>query len=126
MNISMDKKYTLDGKPYFILTTTKPGKYPVVGYGEDGEAMLFNLDGSNGSLYGKNQLVEVSPYSDFVIDEKVMVRDLDRDKWKRAYFVGTDALGGARASSFTNWIRQDMPATLWDQCRRPTAEELAE
>ena len=126
MNISMDKKYTLNGKPYFILTTKKPGKYPVVGYDEDGEAMLFNLDGSNSSFYAKNQLLEVSPYDDFVIDEKVMVRDSNLAGWERAYFAGSgDGTALTWSYGATKWSSDD-DRSCWNQCRRPTAEELAE
>ena len=122
--ISMNKKYTLFNKPFTVLTVTKPGIYPVLGYLPNGSSYSFT---KNGVLnYGDTSLVEVSRYADFKIDEPVMVRDFDLEEWTRANFVGVDKLGIAKASRFCSWVRQSTSALTWDQCRRPTAKELAE
>ena len=119
----MDKKYTMDGEPYVVLTVTKPGKFPVAGHFSDGSLMSFMADGT--SRYGA-ALVEVSPYADFVIDEKVMIRDHDHQTWERRHFAGVNVDGKASAwnNGETKWTTQ-YPATTWEQCRRPTAKELA-
>ena len=121
--ISMDKKYTLNGKPHTVLTVTMPGPYSVVGHTQNGEIYLHRADGTG---FYKNPLVEVSPYDDFVIDEKVMVRDHGQQKWHRSHFVGINSESGhALTSSFTRWMQVGVPPGSWIQCRRPTAEELA-
>ena len=126
MNISMDKKYTLDGKPFTVLTVTKPGAFSVVGYTADGSLYRFTCDGN--VKYSTTGLVEVSPYADFVIDEKVMVRNSDSENWTRRLFSGMDKNTGlALASRYTKWIREATGCSPgWNQCRRPTAEELSE
>ena len=125
MNISMDKKYTLFGKPFTVLTVTKPGNFPVLGHLPDGALCIFTLDGN--FKYGTTALVEVSPYADFVIDEPVMIRDHAHQTWERRHFAGVNVDGKASAwnSGATKWTTH-YPATTWLQCRRPTAEELAE
>lgn len=124
MIVSIDKKYTLDGAVFTILTVTKPGIRPVAGYKPDGSICSFNLDGSLGNSYLK--LVEVSPYADFKIDEPVMVRDDNDQEWHRRHFAGVSIDGRASAwnNGATRWSTGHRP-TVWNQCRRPTAEELA-
>lgn len=120
----MDKKYTMNGEPYVVLTVTKPGKFPVAGHFCDGSLMSFMADGT--SNYG-SALIEVSPYSDFVIDQKVMVRDDDSVRWERRLFSGINKVNGLpQASNYTKWILGSCNSVSWKQCRRPTAEELAE
>lgn len=121
MTISMDKKYTRDGEPFIVLTVTKPGNWPVLGYTPNGSTYSFSSDGI-GVLVS---LVEVSPYADFVIDEKVMVRNHQTHCWQPAHFAGVDSgLALGWSSGATKWTSDS--ASLWQQCRRPTADELAE
>lgn len=122
MNISMIKQYTLDGEDFTVLTVTKPGDYPVAGYNPKGSVYCFPING----IAGCGHLVEVSPYADFVIDEPVMVRDGDDCKWQRSNFVGFDSKSGKPTASYlTAWIRGKGKAYIWQECRRPTDEELA-
>ena len=124
MIVSMDKKYTLDGEVFTVLTVTKPGRLPVVGYTPHGTASQFQANGS--SIYGGAKLVEVSPYADFQIDEHVMVRDRDSTRWFRRLFSGVDKLTGLVTADFgPAWICQKASVETWQQCRRPTAEELS-
>ena len=127
MIVSMDKKYTLEGEPYTLLTTTLPGSNPVVGHDAEGRISLFNPEGRRAwsDSGSSNCLVEVSPYADFVIDEPVMVRDYDDHKWRKAHFSGVvDSHPSAFFSGFTKWSSNGQAAS-WLQCRRPTAEELS-
>ena len=123
MNISMDKKYTLDGEDFFILTVKKPGKWPVAAHGLDGSLGHFTADGFHASTGAK--LVEVIPYADFKIDDPVMVRD-DSCEWESAHFCGVnhDGLVMTWRDGTTQWTA-DGAVYLWQECRRPTAEELA-
>lgn len=122
MNISMTKRYTLEGKDFTILTVTKPGRFPVLGHTLDGIAYEFkaNKIGDVGSL------VEVSPCAAFVIDEPVMVRDYDTEYWARQYFAGMSKdCPTTWWGSGTKWSAGPTATVVWLQCRRPTAEELA-
>ena len=120
----MDKKYTLSGQPFTVVTVTKPGKFPVVGHFSDGSLMSLMADGT--SNYG-SALIEVSPYSDFVIDQKVMVRDFDEDEWERRHFAGCreDGMPQTFFRKASSWTAKGL-INEWHQCRRPTKEELAE
>ena len=124
MIVSMEKKYTLNGKDFTILTVTKPGDYPVVGHTPAGALYLFLING--GSTYGGVNLVEVSPYADFKIDEPVMVRDDNCGEWLRGHFAGltTDGLAKIWGGEGTHWSSRGT-WSHWEQCRRPTAEELS-
>lgn len=124
MKISMDKKYTIKGKPYTVLTVTKPGDYPVVGHTEHGEIYLHQADGTG---FYASKLVEVTPYDDFKIDEPVMVRDHDTEEWIKRYFAGVNRYGNPLTFDLgnTRWSNDGDGELHWYQCRRPTAEELA-
>ena len=75
-------------------------------------------------------LVEVSPYDDFEIDEPVMVRDSDDAAWARRHFAGVsnDGLPMAWPNGMTSFsiscIVRSWRYLEWDECRRPTEEEL--
>ncbi len=61
---------------------------------------------------------KVQPYENFKIDDKVLVRDIGEEHWRKRYFAGTDEDGkpitfiGGR-TSFTG---ADDEATVWDEC----------
>lgn len=124
--ISMDKTYTSFGKPVRILCTDANGAYPVVALHDSGIAMNYCADGTQPTSAMYN-LVEVSPFADFKVDEPVMVRDNNSEQWYRKLFVGVSKLTGfVEASDYCAWIRQgSTPLSVWYQCRRPTPEELA-
>ena len=117
----MDKKYTLDGETFTVLTVTKPGLFSVLGYSLAGLAREFTADGLNPFC----SLVEVSPYPDFKIDEPVMVRDESGNEWDKKCFSGVSKNGLATCwlHGGTSWTTNHV--VEWRQCRRPTAEELA-
>ena len=70
-------------------------------------------------------LILPEDYSTYIIDEPVMVRDSDSSAWVRSYFAGVSK------DRATCWDKQRTSWTetcrvVWNQCRRPTKEELGE
>lgn len=125
MNISMNKKYKVNGLALTVLTVTKPGEFPIVGYTPEG--FLYCFDTAGTSAYGGYSLIEASPYEDFVINEPVMVRDSHDKHWCKGHFTGiNEDSGWASVSSYSSWMRGNATSVSWPHCRRPTAEELAE
>ena len=125
--ISMDKIYMrADGVEAIVKFTDGPSSCPV-GVITHGVLLAYNHDGQPiYALMCKNmQLVEVSPFDEFTVDEKVMVRVDIWDEWQHAYFAGVeDGTALAFCDGATKWSSLNK-STSWLQCRRPTAEELA-
>ena len=131
--IDISKKYrTRSGFPVEILKTglrnsvfsvaaliDTTEKQIVVGLTEDGN---FYVSGRESAL----DLVEISPYEGFKIDEPVMVRDYEKDSWKKAHFAGVSCRGYAKTwqDGETSWT-SDGSMLTWKFCRRPTSEELS-
>ena len=73
-------------------------------------------------------LIEVTPYDDFKVDEPVMVRN-GRDKWLRRYFAGVSSNNKPMvwANGATSWsaAHECASALICYECRRPTEEELS-
>ena len=70
-------------------------------------------------------LILPEDYSTYVIDEPVMVRDGDSSAWGRSYFAGVSPVNGrpcAWDKQRTSWT--ETCRVVWNQCRRPTKEEL--
>lgn len=89
--ISMDKKYkTKSGIPVRILAVNIGGDYPVVAVINEGahqftaEGLFFSGGGSD-----RKDLVEVTPYDDLEIDDKVIVTFLDGTQ-RYSYFAGIE------------------------------------
>jgi hypothetical protein len=130
--ISMDKKYrTRNGRPVRILCLDmEDPDHPVVGLMtcETGFEVMacFTPEGRFTIMIDQDDfdLIEVSPYEDFKIDEPVMVRTAGLS-WYKRHFAGVTEGGKPLAwpdggSSFSTG-----PDTLiWDECRRPTPEEF--
>jgi hypothetical protein len=133
--ISMDKKYkTRHGMTARVVCVDAKGNQPVI-------ALVFDSHSSKefvirtsikGEFFDGDvhelDLIEVSPYDDFNIDDPVMVRrddDLVR-VWKRRYFAGVNGCGEPLTwyEGMTSWSSGGHK-TCWDECRRPTPEELA-
>ena len=138
MKIEMGKQYrTRDGRKVRVLCTDrKHSFYPVIALmpSKDGDFDQYGTYTSEGLFSDSDQesgydLIEVSPYDDFKIDEPVMVRDYPADKWKRSHFAGVSDSGCPRtfAMGRSSWSSGCDPSyTLWNECRRPTKEELGE
>lgn len=104
------------------LITNDDGVQYLEAYSDDGHVRLDKQP-------SQNDLVEISPYEDFKIDEPVMVRQYDTSTWSRRYFAGVDEKGRAKAWNFgvTSWTADPMDTqcwSSWNKCRRPTPEEL--
>lgn len=132
MQISMDKKYrTRNGKAVRIFCTDLKGDFTVAGAILYEDADAIDRWTSSGSYdFGKSEsgfdLIEVSPYEDFKIDEPVMVRDNEQDSWKRRYFSHEkDGVAFTFHLGATSWSSYGRTMYPWMQCRRPAPEELA-
>ena len=70
---------------------------------------------------------EYLPYEDFKIDEPVMVRDEDSEIWNRRYFAGVSDCGKPMTypHGITWWTSNFCVTNVWNQCMKPTKEELA-
>lgn len=131
--IDMNKKYrTRDGRPVRVLCVDKKAKiFTVLSLREefDGSEVLVThtRTGSyNNSHETPLDLIEVSPYDDFRIDDPVMVRDNPFAPWERRHFAGITTAGEVNtfANGRTSWSDVgDMKS--WHEARRPTPEELS-
>ena len=126
--ISMNKKYrTRGGQDVRVLCVDGPNDvFPVIAI-VGCEVRSFRLDGSY-SLAINNEnlldLIEVSPWDDFKIDELVMVKGVS-GKWYKRYFAGVQADG--RPVTFMHGAKSwnaNGQVTAWEECRRPTEDKL--
>jgi hypothetical protein len=120
---------TMSGRRYRNYCVNGGGLYPIHG------AIEFKLNEwilvrhsweLRSDSLSELDLIEVSPYDDFKIDDPVMVRiNSNSTRWERRYFAGvsTDGLPMAFNEGATSWSAQDR-STIWCECRRPTPEEL--
>lgn len=128
--ISMDKKYkTRSGLPVRILCVDrKYDVYPVVGLFLDNDKEYCNYWGHSGCNYSDGSessldLIEVSPYEDFKVDDLCVVSDFTGEVFR--YFhkeiegVAYCFQGGK--TSFTS----DGGSIAWCYCRKATPEEIA-
>lgn len=134
--IDMNKKYkTRDGRSVRILCTdgTKP-EYPIIGCFETGEPSMWTRSGfyHNSFTKSSNDLVEYSPFEGYKIDDKIMVRDHEREPWVRRYFAGVSVRGNVLAfcdgatSWSARWPSLDPLDRVreWNFCRKPEPHEL--
>ena len=120
------------GNDVRIICVDKRGEFPIVGIasinprGKE-EVKTYTSEGSY-LVYGNspNDLILPEDYSTYKIDEPVMVWDHDEEGWLRRYFAGVKAdKPCAWNDGATSWS-VDSPdhMLVWNQCRRPTKEEL--
>lgn len=127
MKISMDKKYkTVDGQPVQLISVSGRSQFPVVGYiGGSTIPLCWQMDGRYYSGVVKNDLIEISPYGDFKKDDPVMVRDFDGEEWQKKHFAyEKDGRAYCHQDGCTSWSDSAMTQVWWEQCRKPTKEEL--
>lgn len=127
--IEMGKKYkTRDGRNARVLCVDFKSNAPVIALISypNGKELALNFD-KNG-VKGSDQnldLIEVKEWEDFKIDEPVMVRDCAKDEWLKRHFAGIkDGMPSAWSDGVTKWTNIGRQIT-WQECRRPTPEELA-
>ena len=128
MKIDMNKTYkTRSGSPVRILCIDADGDFPVIAL-IDGKQIEAYYSAGAYALNFENHfkdLIEVTPYDDFEIDDKVMV-SMDGVKWFKRYFAGVSTYS-EEVKCFnhgaTSWS-EDGNTSNWEHCRKPTAEEL--
>ena len=120
------------GNDVRIICVDKRGECPIVGIvssnpcGKE-EIKVYTSEGTHWLKEGSGyDLILPEDYSTYVIDEPVMVRDHDKEEWLRRYFAGVKAdKPRAWNCGTTSWSVGSPDNTLaWNQCRRPTKEEL--
>lgn len=128
--ITMDKKYRCrDGVPVTVLAVglNAHGSVVAVRHNTNSDVVIMlSSDGRWADNYDNPMdLIELSPYDDFKIDDKVMV-SLDADVWFKRHFAGVDIDGTPTAfeDGSTSWSRLRYEIIHWKYCRRPTPEEL--
>jgi hypothetical protein len=129
--ISMNKKYkTRDGRSARIICTDMKGcGYSVAALvqSEDCEQMeSYTAEGLfwSHNKESKDDLIEVSQYEDWKVDDLIMVRDSDRDKWVTRYFAKVqDGIVYSWSNGYTSYTA-DGSQTFWLEARKPATEEL--
>ena len=128
MNIDINKQYrTNDGRPVRLLCIDRKviGGKRVVGLVNTNDVELIMTWHTNGECATDSSLcdlVEVQPYEDFNIDDKVLVKLSDENEWKKRYFAGVDYHG--RPLTFvdgkTSWNGNE--TTFWEECIKAPEE----
>ena len=109
---------TVDGQPVRVLCTDRPdSQYPVIAIvGEAGSTSVegYTSDGFYNSYksYSSKNLIKVGPYDNLQIDDKVVVRDNEKEPWAKRHFAGVNEDGKALAwrsgyTSFTSKVTID-------------------
>ena len=130
-SVEMDKKYSCrDGVPATVLAVglNAHGSVVAVRHTTNSDVVIMlSSDGRWGNYDHQCDLIELSPYDDFKVDDKVMV-SRDGEVWFKSYFAGVDKSGNPTVfdGGSTSWSKTDYDPTSWKYCRRPTAEELGE
>lgn len=128
------KKYILrNGDHYECLRTDlKNDDYPVVGIVTDSngsqESEAHDLQGyydKTVTTFSSFDIIrEATPWEDFEDNDPVMVRDNDVADWLPSYFSHEeDGKAHTYAYGATKWTGSNKTVG-WNQCRRPTEEEL--
>ena len=122
------------GNDVRIICVDKRGEFPIVGIasinprGKE-EVTAYTTDGTYWVReWSDYDLVLPEDFSMFEVDEPVMVRDTDEEMWLRRYFAGVkDDKPCTWCSGTTSWsVVSSEHVLAWEQCRRPTTEELGE
>jgi hypothetical protein len=130
--ISMDKKYkTREGKPVRLLCVDRLDSLrPIVGLvmDDDKEEILgtWTQEGKWGKSQSDNNLVEVTEWDDFKIDDPVMVRDWEDTPWFKRHFARVENNNPTVwRNGTTSWSAESTADVVyWKHIRKPTAEEL--
>ncbi len=134
MKIEMGKKYrTRDGRPVRILAMDirAPRTIVIAVMNPEGDESLHTVypDGNCSAIVGEQtstDLMEVSPYDDFKINDPVMAKISSEDEnWQRRYFAGVGKSGHPLVfpNGRTRWSSHGCEVSAFE-VRRPTEEEL--
>ena len=132
--IEMGKKYTYLGKPARVLCVDKRYRlYPVIALITDNSCETVTSFTADGRSYEDapadttHRLIEVSPYADWKIDDKILVtNNLTGDtRWYKRHFagLGKDGQPTAFADGKTSWSDAGQPGTAWNFAKKPEAQE---
>jgi hypothetical protein len=121
--IDITKKYqTRDGDPVEFITDKGRGEYPIIGYiGDNDTVDVWTQDGKfSPSLDHARDLIEVSPYADWKIDDKILVSN-DRDIWVKKHFAGLDCDGLPMSWKYgvTSWSATPKARISWMYAKKP-------
>ena len=107
-----------------IICVDRGGYWSVVGLVDNDILRIYTAEGKlNKSDESPYDLIIPEDYSTYKVDEPVMVRASEANEWKRMHFA--DVVNGmpyAWVNGETSWTTNT--AGNWNQCRRPTTEEL--
>jgi len=132
MKIEMGKKYrTKDGRSVRILCTDLIDDiFTVVAAVKDNDEEYVERYTNDGRYWSceksHRDLVEVTEWDDFKVDEPVMVRDSEDTPWMQFHFAGVSDNGVPTvfAGGATSWSSSPDFCLYFRHCRRPTEEEL--
>lgn len=123
--VQMGKRYkTRSGLEVEVLKVDLKAEQPVVAYVtiKDWCQSVYQFC-ENGSYFKEStvhayDLIEVSPYDEFQIDDKVVVSN-DGTNWRKRHFAGVSSDGRAMTfdNGVTSWI-SDGSKSLWNYCVR--------
>jgi len=128
----IEKKYRLaDKRPVRVICTNrKHADYPLVTLVENEDEEVIASYTTDGFYCASKvdhymNLIEITKWDDFEVDEPVMVQDEDSPSWRKRYFAGVSKTGKPMVwdGGHTSWLADY--TTEWDYCRRPTKEELS-
>lgn len=121
--IDITKKYrTRAGHAVRILCTDAGGKEPVIGIIAD-VISRFSIQGVH-NFDRELNLVEVTEYDSWKIDDLIKVRNTNIEQWEYRYFAGTTVNGCACAwNNGTTSLTANARST-WEHAELVTPEEL--
>lgn len=136
MKIETNRDYkTRSGLSVKIFWTEANGFYPILGAVEQTDGVWLPVSWTETGKFRKDQLcddldlVEVSPYAGFKVDDKVLVWDKGDNKKLRRHFFGISETGAPLAfaygcSSFSVESRSvgELRVLGWDFCEKYTEE----
>ena len=101
--------------------------YQIIGsfMGKESEITSFySKDGKSSVCRSEYDLILPEDFTKFGIDEPVMVRNRDGSDWTKGHFAGVDGCNLPMTwKAGTQWLSEGKKYA-WNQCRRPTKEEL--
>ncbi len=124
----MNKKYkTRSGLPVRVLCTDMKNRYPVVAVRKSEKEECSGMYTADGKFYEEGihseyDLIEVSPYEDFKVDDLCVVWDEESVKIFR-YFSNVKK-GTAHCFDWGCTSYSAEGTTPWTNCRKATEEEI--
>ena len=128
--IDLSKKYrTRDGKEVELYAYKEGQEHPILGavhYPNEWVETSWTTDGKFSSIADEvdDDLIEVSPYEDFKIDDPVLVSSNGKN-WHKRHFAGVNRQNEPKAyeEGRTSFTAEDHMITIWNYCKRPDEKE---